>query len=655
MAEMIPDRLPSRASRGEEIVFDLLKRLPDDCLVYYEPVISDRYPDFLLVLPRHGLLIIEVKGWYPKAILEADQETVLIQERGQESRAKHPIAQARDYVNRLLDQARQPGFAPLRHPDGAHQGRLRFPIGHIAVLSNIRSGQLAARFPGEALERLFPPQRVIFRDVLDGWSGLEPGALLDLLGGLIAPSWPIAPLGRAEIDCLRGLLHPEIRLPRLASAGQGGPVAPAAAAAEAEPAGPDGEGAATADSVAVLDLKQERNALNLGLGHRILYGVAGSGKTVILLARARHLAEQDPSKRILVLCYNVVLANFLRRALESYANIECYNFHAWCARYAPASVSGVRGGEDTESVLGRRMLAALEVDAAACSRRYDAILVDEAQDFDRTWFPCLVEALADPEDGDLLIVADGAQSLYRRAGFTWSGVGIKARGRTVSTRFDLQTNYRNAREIVELSRAFLTPPETGSAADEDAIGTIGAEQLQASRSTGLPPLLLSCFYEERQEIAIAGVVKDLLVGTWLERALGQPLRPGEIAILYRGLFAGYRPRLARLLSALRAQTDVLWVNDPDDRSAKERLDQDAVKVMTVHAAKGLQFRAVLVPWLESFTALRGRDGYDEAVERRLLYVAMTRAMDFLCLSGPADHGLVRELQGLGDGLVVRES
>ena len=51
MAEMVPDRLPSRASKGEERVFEILKRLPDDFIVYYEPIIESRYPDFIIIAP----------------------------------------------------------------------------------------------------------------------------------------------------------------------------------------------------------------------------------------------------------------------------------------------------------------------------------------------------------------------------------------------------------------------------------------------------------------------------------------------------------------------------------------------------------------------------------------------------------------------------
>ena len=73
MAEMIPDRLPSSASAGERKVFALLRQLPDEVIVYYEPMVADRYPDFIVIIPSVGLLIVEVKGWYPAHILKSQQ------------------------------------------------------------------------------------------------------------------------------------------------------------------------------------------------------------------------------------------------------------------------------------------------------------------------------------------------------------------------------------------------------------------------------------------------------------------------------------------------------------------------------------------------------------------------------------------------------
>ena len=63
-----------------------------------------------------------------------------------------------------------------------------------------------------------------------------------------------------------------------------------------------------------MDLQQEQLARSLGEGHRVIHGVAGSGKTLILAYRCQHLAETLQS--VLVLCYNVALAAKLRALMK---------------------------------------------------------------------------------------------------------------------------------------------------------------------------------------------------------------------------------------------------------------------------------------------------------------------------------------------------
>src|SRR5262245_56992912 len=103
MAQMIPDRLPSGSSRGEQRLFAILQKLPDCYIVYYEPVISERYPDFVVLAPDLGVIVIEVKGWNPNDILGGDLQTVRVRDRGVEKNEVHPVRQARGYQAHLQD------------------------------------------------------------------------------------------------------------------------------------------------------------------------------------------------------------------------------------------------------------------------------------------------------------------------------------------------------------------------------------------------------------------------------------------------------------------------------------------------------------------------------------------------------------------------
>ena len=73
MADLIPDRIPQNASQGEKRLFSILQRLPDDYIAYYEPIINNRFPDFVVVCPDLGLMVIEVKGWYAGNIVAGEK------------------------------------------------------------------------------------------------------------------------------------------------------------------------------------------------------------------------------------------------------------------------------------------------------------------------------------------------------------------------------------------------------------------------------------------------------------------------------------------------------------------------------------------------------------------------------------------------------
>ena len=123
------------------------------------------------------------------------------------------------------------------------------------------------------------------------------------------------------------------------------------------------------------------------------------------------------------------------------------------------SVDPATGSVENDASLGKRLFDHLK-NRMGDYRKYDAILVDEAQDFLSIWFSCILEALTDPLDGDLLIVCDGNQGIRLIDSVSWKSIGIKAQGRTIHQLFDLDRNYRNTREILQLASHFtVTSPE----------------------------------------------------------------------------------------------------------------------------------------------------------------------------------------------------
>jgi hypothetical protein len=593
MAEMIPEALPSSSTAGEKRVFAALERLPQDCLVYYEPVVRRRYPDLIAILPEVGVLVIEVKDWRLAELQSVTSDTVTITRRENTVVVPHPRQQARGYMLRLMDEGRRhPQASLLMLKEGRFSSRYSFPFCHIAVLSNINRSQIEREAP--ELTKLFPPGVTITRDELANWDVLEPGALLARLKACFDPWWPFPKLTPVQVDILRSVIHPEVVI------------------------------RASGTDLAVLDLRQERNARAIGDGHRIVYGVAGSGKTVLLIARAKLLAE-DPEKRILVLCYNRLLAQHLAAALSSLPGVTAMTFHRWGVR------AGVdfRKGEDAAD-FGERLLARLHSEAGLRGR-FDAVLIDEAQDWPCSWFQCAKVALKEPETGDLLIVGDGSQSLYRKRDFTWADAGVHASGRVINRKFDLDRNYRNTVEILSLARSFSMRPGR----DSQGVLAVPVDPDTAIRS-GPEPWLIQ-LDDAMSELHYAAA----LIETWLRGGLEiggrrQRIKPHDIAVLYprrrpEATVAALRDRLNGFTQAVLLAGGI----------ATDTLHNGAVKILPIHSARGLQFRVVLLLWADLLPS--PFNSGDDSIDRGLLYVAMTRAEDMLVVLHSGRSTYVEEL------------
>ncbi|QZY54388.1 nuclease-related domain-containing protein [Crassaminicella profunda] len=82
MAIMIPDKITRSFTEGEREVFYFLEeKLPSDYFVWYELDVEDRYPDFVIVGPQIGVLILEVKDWSADTIQSFDQDNIHILKR----------------------------------------------------------------------------------------------------------------------------------------------------------------------------------------------------------------------------------------------------------------------------------------------------------------------------------------------------------------------------------------------------------------------------------------------------------------------------------------------------------------------------------------------------------------------------------------------
>jgi hypothetical protein len=611
---MIPDRLPGNSSKGEQRLFAVLQKLPDDWIVYYEPVISARYPDFVVIAPDLGVIVVEVKGWNPNDILGGDLQTVRVRDRGVEKNEVHPIRQARGYQNNLQDECRKSLAARslLLHTGGQFEGKFVFPFCHFAVLSNITSDQLKGHRLGD-LTALFPPTWVLPRDGLLRWEELTAEAIREAIKGFFDPYWDIPRLTDRQVEILRGIIHPEIRIE-----------------SRYDPA-----------QLAILDMRQERHARGVGSGHRIVYGVAGSGKTVLLVARAKMLSQQTPGAEILALCFNVSLAAHLRGVLATCHNVCVLHFDAWAKAQGVVRRRDTDGeGSESNESLGARLKQSLGA-GRGHSRRFDAVLVDEAQDFDRSWFECVREAMKDPDDGDLLIVGDRQQGVYGAKTIVWSSVGVKARGRSIHKDFDLDKNYRNSREILQLAAAFAQDPEELT---DDQLGVVPVDPGKAVRATGVVPMLVRGDSRRDECQRTLSIVAALLHADGRKDArFPDPLAPSQIGVLYPRMPKRESPLMDEFLKGLQILAPVVWLNR--QAGDRDRVNEPGVKVQTIHGSKGLQYRAVILLWADLLPT--NFPNTDPAEELKLMYVALTRPEDYLFVTHSEPSSFIDRIRQSG--------
>src|SRR5512138_1979884 len=249
MAECIPDRLSAKASRGEERTFALLKKLPDDYLIYYEPNIDNRHPDFIVIAPDLGVIIIEVKGWHFEDIVGGNHSEISVKSNDLPRQEIHPLEQARNYMWRLARACENsPNRSLLFHQEGERKNKFFFPFCHFVVLSNVTRDNILRR-KDQNFSEIFKSDNTLFRDELVALENAPADEIRNTLMRFFDPYWPITPFNNEQVDVLRSIIHPEIVLSPLASR-----------------ALTEGEVEQCFDLV-VLDRKQENNARKIGEGH----------------------------------------------------------------------------------------------------------------------------------------------------------------------------------------------------------------------------------------------------------------------------------------------------------------------------------------------------------------------------------------------------
>jgi hypothetical protein len=614
MARMYPEQIEGleEATEGEKRVFAFLKeaaRPHKDFTVWYQPSVGSqgRVPDFILYGRKLGLLVLEVKDWASHQILSYTPHHFTVQFSGKSEQKTNPLRQAKSYTHVLMERLREVSEFVSREP--AHEGGLKIPVGRMVVFPNLSMQEYEDR----GIRWLIPTEMALLREDLDPAGENLSDASGRKFHQRISGAFPFGFKGlRGKEEAkLHFALWPEgrIRLPAR-----------------------QGEGKERfRKEVSALDEAQAKLSMLLGPGHHLIKGPPGSGKTLVLVHRCCRLRRYQPKiKRILLVCFNIALVSYLKRLIQEKAigtgegGIDVCHFFDLCSRVLGETV---RFENETAEYYDLVTQETLERIVAGKSRvePFDAILVDEGQDFDDRMVR-VVLALLKP-GGDFVLSLDSYQDLYRRRA-SWKSVGIMAGGRTTT----LRRVYRNTQAIFEFTQRFI-----GEGPRENAQLALLPEGVSFD---GPAPEILE--FKDSQNI------EDFLIIDLKRRLQTGEFKRSETAIIYDDKVYGpdrfsydNRALPMRLFRSLEgAGIPSTWVSQ--DVRAKEMYDvtTDRVSLISIHSSKGLDFDLVYLVGLDHI------HGTDELKQNLipLVYVAMTRAKYRLVIPYVEETDLIRRIK-----------
>ena len=536
-ARCIPD-VQSFESNAEQVVWQALRdQLPDDAVLWSNLALSDRKgdseADLVVLWPGVGIATIEVKGGHMTRAV--DGSWVQVHRDGRES-PSDPVVQAKRTRYALRDFIRQ------------HSS-----------LHDLRMTHLVA-FPFTAIDDDF--------------------AAPECPRWMILDSTDVTALAAHKVEsALRGIEG--------AAAAQHEHIDEIIRCLTARP-GPQRDllGAIAEREHAVEKLTAEQSVIlrQLRSNPRILVrGGAGTGKSFLAVDQVRRLSREG--QRVAFVCYSRGLASFARRRFDSLPREDrpAYvgTFHNLGVQWGAKPWEGV-GPDYWESELPVEMLALAA--HLTDSDRFDAIVIDEAQDFADSWWPALLSGLRDRSSGGLTIFLDEGQRIFGRQGAPPEHLV------TVS----LDENLRNTKQIAQ------------------AFGSLAPEQMRYLGDNGQPVQFVPCRTQDAISAADDAVVALMDAG-W---------PPDAIALLTTG--SRHPVQVDRVQSE---GTSGYWESFWDDTDAFYG---------SVLGFKGLERPAVVL-------AVNGFR--DPARAREMLYVGMSRARDLLVVCG--DAALLRAHAGDG--------
>lgn len=605
MATIIPTigSCGNKITAGEKRLARIFEsNLSSDCTCWYDIPTGEKqtHPDFIILDPQRGLLFIEVKDWYISKIKSANKTHVIYETSDGDISLTHPIEQVRQYSYGAINYLKRD--PQLLQDNEKYKGQFCAPYGHGVYLSNITRKQLDKYFSNSDI---FPSDIVICKDEITEFMSSEEISLR--LFSLVKHTFS-KEISNKQVDRIRWHLYPEIRITHALDKPE----------SSAKPISV----LRTPNIIKIMDTQQELLARSLGEGHRIIHGVAGSGKTLILLYRCLHLAKDNNLKKpILVVCYNIMLAQKLKSLIKSHqltVPVEITNFHAWC--YKQEKIKNILPNSKQNFIenLEQAVITGFQNKTIA-AEQYSAVLIDEGHDFKQDWLKIL-SGMVDSETNYLLFLYDDAQSIYQKKSsldFTLSSVGIKAQGRTTI----LDINYRNTQQILHFATSIAFDYLNDHIEDNFKYHKPDAGGLQGQ----VPNMLVFDNYQQEIIHIIKWLKQQHHTGvSWNDMAILCPSTAHLSAILVKELRDSKIPHY--------------FIASSEDKK-RYSPQSDFLSIIPLPSSKGLEFHSVAV--IDSSNIMGNSDDLSDEIKR--LYVGFTRATNNLLVTLHQKNVLSRHL------------
>jgi superfamily I DNA and RNA helicase len=607
-------------------------------------------PDIVAVEPKAGVHVFEVKG------VTLDQVSAVkaggaieIHYDGTVSR-KDPSRQARQAMFDIKDSASR-----------RFNGELHIPFQSWVIFTRIKRGDWEYKF-GDAI-----PSRsdVLFQDEIESSRLRE---ILQKEGINRLSYFQLSECPQLQIKSVMAAFgDSEV----LASPPRNGPTPPEGT-----------KGRVLSDDLGetktLTELQQKIAARIWDDGPRLVRGVAGSGKTIVLATQAARLierrqkqsadlfAEKPDQRPVLAVCFNRTLVPFIRHKIRTaylqrtgdelpdkslsvmHLNSLLYDLHrkGFC-KYR--RVGDVKDASERAS-LCLSDFAALNGEFARQLNEglFHSIYIDEGQDFQESEYKLLMRLCSRTTTGQprIFVFYDDAQNLYGCKRPVWSDLGLDLRGRSVV----MDECFRNTREIIEPAFNVLvgthaknpqSVPSRGFADTQTLIekGLISYKRqhihVKFASRIGDKTNLRTHTSKRDEEIWISNLCNRLITE--------EGLLPQDLLILtFR------KERALEVAKRLEEKIGSNKVARPFEDSQKDDLaiQADRISVSTVASAKGYDAPFVIVASLESFP--------DNVEGRASLYVACTRAREWLQLSSSGTSALFHEFQSAIDATAYAE-